>query len=249
MKALPVYDSYKMSYFELIKYLSLGLALGLLICWLCYHSIYALPIAFIVAAFYFKRKKNELREIRKKQLLYHFKDFVGALHTALNAGYSVENGIGETLSDMRQLYGEDDVMTLEVRHMLSGMRLGKEIEDLFFDLGRRSEIEDIRLFSELIAIGRRQGGRIGKILGDTVHIICGKIDTQQEIDKQLAAKKYEHKIMSLMPACVIVYLRLTFSGFIEQLYGNLTGVMIMTACLGVYAAAYCIGEKIVSIEI
>lgn len=199
--------------------------------------------------FYMKRKKQSLIESRKKQLLYHFKDFTGALHTSLNAGYSVENGVAEALEDIRQLYGEKDVMTQEIKRMIAGLRLGESVEELFYDLGVRSGLDDIKLFSELLAIGKRHGGRLGKILGDTKHIINGKIETEQEIDKQIAAKKYEQKIMSLMPACVIIYLRLTFSGFIEQLYGNPGGVVIMTICLMAYAFAYRMGEKIVSIEV
>ena len=244
-----IYSEYKYSAVELFKYTAVGAGTGLLICWLCYHSIYSVPAAAVVAVIYLKKKKTSLMEKRKKQLQYHFKDFIGAFHTSLNAGYSIENGIKEALADIKQMYGEKDVMTKEIRIMLSSLKVGRSVEEVFYELGERSGLEDIRLFAELLAIGKRQGGRLGKILGDTKYIICGKIDTEQEIDKQLAEKKYEQRIMSLMPACVILYLRLTFDGFIEQLYGNLTGVIIMSICLVVYAAAFYLGERIVDIKV
>lgn len=244
-----IYSVYKYSIFELVKYGAAGLLAGCLICWLCYHSLYSLPVAIAVMFFYLKNKKKSLIEHRRKQLLHHFKDFIGALHTSLNAGYSVENGMAEAMEDIRRLYGENDVMTQEIKRMLIGLRVGESVEDMFYDLGSRSGLDDIKLFSELLSTGKRHGGRLGKILGDIKHIICGKIETEQEIDKQIAAKKYEQKVMSLMPACVIVYLRLTFSGFIEQLYGNIAGVIIMTTCLAVYVFAYQMGKRIVSIEV
>ena len=243
------YDVYRMTAPERIKYGAVGLALGSLVCWLCYHSIYSAPLAAAVMLIYISAKKKSLKEERKKRLLYHFKDFLGALHTALNSGYSVENGTAEALEDIRSLHGDNDVMTFEIRYMLSGLRLGRQIDEMFEELAQRSGVEDIRLFSELLSIGKRRGGRLGKILGDTKHIICGKIETEQEIDRQLSSKKYEQKIMSLMPACIIIYLRLTFDGFIEQLYGNLLGVIIMTVCLGVYVCAYCMGRKIADIKV
>ena len=243
------YDTYTMTLGECVKYGAVGLSLGMLVCWLCYHSIYSVPLAAAVMMVYLYGKRKTLKEERKKKLLYHFKDFLGALHTALNSGYSVENGTAEALEDIRNLYGDSDIMTVEIRYMISGLKIGRQIEELFQELGERSDLEDIRLFSELISIGKRQGGRIGKILGDTKHIICGKIETEQEIDRQLSAKKYEQKIMSLMPACIIIYLRLTFDGFVEQLYGNLIGVIIMTICLGIYAGAYYMGRKIVNIRV
>ena len=245
----PEYKTYRYSAAEFLKYGSAGLAVGLLICWLCYHSIYSLPAAAAVTVIYLKRKKTALMQKRRKLLLYHFKDFLGSLHTALNAGYSLENGIKESLEEIEQMYGKKDVMAQEIRIMILGLKVGKTAEELFYDLGQRSGLEDLRLFAELLAIGKRQGGRLGKILGDTKYIICGKIETEQEIDRQLADKKYEQRIMSLMPACVIIYLRLTFDGFIEQLYGNLQGVIIMSACLAVYALAFYAGERIVKIEV
>ncbi|HIV16825.1 MAG TPA: hypothetical protein IAB17_02420 [Candidatus Alectryocaccobium stercorigallinarum] len=244
-----IYSTYKYSAAELIKYGAVGAAAGLIICWLCYHSVYSIPLAFAVMLIYLKTKKTSLIEKRKKQLLFHFKDFLGALHSSLNSGYSVENGIAEALEDIRQLYGDKDVMTVEIKFMLQGLKIGRPVEELFYDLGERSTLSDIRLFAELLSIGKKQGGRLGKILGDTRYIICGKIDTEQEIDRQLSAKKYEQKIMCFMPACVILYMRLTFSGFIEQLYGNTPGVIIMSICLAVYAGAYYMGKKIVSIKV
>ncbi len=243
------YRYYRFRPAELLGYLAVGSFLGLLICWLCYHSVYALPVAAAAAAFYLFEKKKALAEKRRQLLSYHFKDFLSALQTALSAGYSVENGVQHALADMRQLYGEEDCLVAELKRIAAGLKLHRPVEELFADLGERSDLEDIRLFAELLSIARRQGGRMGKVISDVQKIICEKIETAQEIDKILASKIYEQKIMSLMPAAVILYLRLTFDGFIEQLYGNAAGVCIMTICLGVYAAAWLLGKRIVRIEV
>ncbi len=243
------YNEYHYSFWEFLKYLCIGLLIGILAVWLCYRSVWGLPFAVLFAILYVRRKKKTLIERRKNLLLFHFKDFIGALHTALSSGYSVENGIRSSLSDMRQLYGENDVIVRELRIMAAGLKLHRPVEELFADFGERSGLEDIRLFSELVAIAKRQGGSMGKVLSDTREIITQKIETAQEIDKILSSKIYEQKIMSIMPAAVILYLRMTFDGFIEQLYGNFIGVMIMTACLMVYILAYWMGRRIVHIEV
>lgn len=243
------YDKYVFSIGELLRYPALGLGAGLVICWLCYHSICAAWIGIVVMLVYLYFKKKSLIKQRQKLLLYHFKDFLGALHNALNSGYSIENAIGESYEDIRALYDEKDVMTKEIKIMQQGLRLGRPVEELFENLAQRSGVGDIRLFAELLKTGKRQGGRLGKILSDTRRIIFEKIDTEAEIDKQLTQKKLEHRIMSLMPACIIVYLRLTFSGFIEQLYGNFIGVVVMSICLAAYIGAYFLGERIISIEV
>ena len=243
------YEKDNISAKQWVRYAGMGALLGILVCWLCYHSFFSFPIGVLIALFYLHRKKTEEKEKRRKELLYHFKDFLSALSTALSSGYSLENGIKKSLKDLQQLYKEEDVMVAEVKHMIIGLQLRKSVQELFEDLGERSGLEDIKLFAQLLAVSKRQGGNMGKLLSDTKRIICEKIETEQEIDKLLAAKIYEQKIMSIMPAAVIIYLRITFSGFIEQLYGNLLGVCIMSICLGVYAGAYLLGKKIVKIAI
>ena len=69
------------------------------------------------------------------------------------------------------------------------------------------------------------------------------------MDAVIAARRYELNLMSLMPAGIILYLRLTFSGFVEQLYGNPAGAAVMTVCLAVYAGAYYLGRRMVRIEV
>jgi tight adherence protein B len=65
----------------------------------------------------------------------------------------------------------------------------------------------------------------------------------------IAARKYEQKIMSLMPGGMILYLRLTFRGFVENIYGNPVGAGVMTVCLCVYACAFFLGRKLTEIRV
>ena len=80
-------------------------------------------------------------------------------------------------------------------------------------------------------------------------IIEEKIDVKKEIDSLLSAKKMEHTFMSLMPAGIILYMRLTSPGFLDVLYHNIAGVCIMTICLILYLTAFFFGRRMVQIEI
>ena len=92
-------------------------------------------------------------------------------------------------------------------------------------------------------------GRMDKILDDTVRRIRERIDTEQEIETAQAARKYEQQIMSLVPVGIILYLRFSFPGFVEQLYGNPTGIAIMSICLGIYLLAWWLGKRMVRIRV
>ena len=240
---------YKLSLSEALLCFMKSAGVGLTVCFLCYRDIRSLPLAAgITIAFdiYLQKKTKE----KKKQLcLYRFKDFVSSLNTSLKAGYSVENGIAAAANDMEMLYGKKDIMTAELKNIAAKLRIRIRVEELFADLGERSDIEDIRLFARLLAISKRTGGNITAMLSGTVNVICGKIETRQEIDAQISEKSFEQTIMSLMPAGIIIYLSFSFPELISALYGNAFGRVMMTAALGIYAAGYFWGKKIIDIKL
>ena len=55
--------------------------------------------------------------------------------------------------------------------------------------------------------------------------------------------------MSLMPAGIILYMRITSPGFLDVLYHNTAGIVLMTLCLIVYAGAFFWGRRMAGIEV
>lgn len=243
------YRVYTFSPVELLKYGCVGMLLGVCVVWLCYHSLFAAPVAVPVMIVYVLAKKRQKREERQRLLNYHFRDFLSSLHTNLLAGYSLENGVRMSASDLAKLYGRRDPLAAELKDITGQMRFGKPVEQLFLELGTRSGVEDIMNFSEVLVIAKRTGGDMSHILESTWRNICEKIDTRQEIDTVTASRRYEQSIMSFMPAGVILYMRVTFEGFSDKIYGNPAGAVLMTFCLILYAGAFAAGRKMCRIEV
>lgn len=55
--------------------------------------------------------------------------------------------------------------------------------------------------------------------------------------------------MSAVPFFILAYVDLGSPEFLEDLYHNTLGIFIMTACLGLYLAAFFWGRRIVEIEV
>ena len=87
------------------------------------------------------------------------------------------------------------------------------------------------------------------IIKNTVRTISEKIETENEIQVVISAKKMEQKIMSVVPFIIIGYLKLTSADFIAKLYNNIVGVLVMSVCLILYIAAVGLSKKIVDISI
>ena len=243
------YDHYHFSMKELLKYMGQALALCIMADYLFYKSKWVLLLMLPVPVFYLKWQKNRMIRERRKNLNYQFKDALTSLSVAVQAGYSVESAVKTCVRDLERLYGKGTDIVEEFRYIESQQHISVPLEELFLDLGERSQIEDIENFASVFYTAKRTGGDMNRVIQKVSRMLGDKIDVKKEIEATLAAKKSEQMIMSLMPAGIILYLKLTSPGFLSVLYGNLFGMCAMTLCLGIYVLSYWLGRRIVDIEV
>lgn len=217
--------------------------------YLFYKSLWAfllLPPALLV--FWKMDKKAQIRKDREL-LGNQFKDTLISFTAALRAGYSPENALRESRNEMNGLYGENSLICRELNIMLNELRFGIPMEEAFENMAMRSQVEDIDTFASVFRIAKRSGGDMVEIIRKTADDIAAKAETKSEISVLISSKKLEQNLMFLMPSGIILYIDLSSPTLLDPLYGNLTGVAIMTVCLAIYAAAYLLANKIMKIEV
>lgn len=243
------YNHYHFSKKELLLYLVQILVLCAGINYLFYKSWWIFLPMLPLPIFYLRFKRKSRMKQRKKELNYQFRDALSALNVALQAGYSVENAVAACTKDLEQLYPAENDILREFHYMEAQLQVSVPVEELFMDFGNRCRIEDISNFASVFATAKRSGGDMISILQKTARTISDKIDVKKEIEATIAAKKSEQMIMSLMPFGIILYMQITSPGFLQVLYGNLFGIITMTACLAIYFLAFWMGRRIVDIEV
>lgn len=196
-------------------------------------------------------KSWEKQLIKKKQTSFRlqFKEAIQSLSAALNVGYSVENAMRETVKDLRGIYKKDDTILREFSYMIRQLQMNVTAESVLKDFGQRTGDEDVQTFVTVFTMAKRSGGDTLEIIRNAVRQMGEKIDVEREIATMMSAKKLEFKIMTVIPMAMILYLKISFPEFLDVLYGNVAGVVVMSVCLGVYLAAYEMGRRIVEIEV
>lgn len=178
-----------------------------------------------------------------------FREAILAVSASLNSGYSIENAFCEAGKDMEVLYGKKEMIVKELRLLSGRLSANETLESILLDFSERSGLEDIRDFTQIFVTAKRSGGNLNEIIRRASHHISEKIEVKREIDTLMSAKKMEQKIMNIVPFLMLLYINFSSPGFLDVLYGNMAGFLIMTMCLAVYAAAYGTAQKIVSIEV
>lgn len=240
---------YEISVTRKFLFLLKGILLAVVVGYLFYESIWGMVLLTPCVPIIYIRSKKQEKMRKKNQLNQQFLDALNAISSALSVGYSLENSIGETVKELVCIYGEDEMIVKEFRWMDQQIHLNKPLEETFFQFSERASIEDITNFAWILFSGKRTGGDILKVVRSTSQIIRDKIEVEREIETVITSKKLESTIMNLVPAGIIVYLKLGCSDFITPLYHNTQGILLMTGVLVGYFISYLISCKLVQIEV
>lgn len=243
------YRKYQCKRWERLGCFAVGTTLTAVISWLFYRSWYGMvlviPVNYLII-FYYKNKK---RDERAKKLMIEFRDAIMSVAAALLAGYSIEHAWKEAEREVLDLYGTEAMITKELVQMNAEIKLNRNVEEILHDLAIRSGVEEIESFAEIFGFAKRSGGDFAGIIRTTATRISAKIEVEREVDTVIAGKKLEGKIMGIMPFFILAYLNFASGEFIDPLYGNLPGVLVMSVSLLIFAGAMAINGRISDIRV
>ena len=242
---------YNTYFFSSKEKLALGLK-GMLqimvVAYLFYSSFWAVAILSPYLIVYFKKEKKKAIEKRKWELNLQFKDAIVSLSGALSAGYAIENAFTQALLDLKCMYSEDSNIVKEFQSIVHKLETNQTVEAVLLDFAHRSNMEDINNFARVFITAKRTGGDVIRVIKHTSDTISTKLEVKREIITMVTQKRFESNIMKLIPFGIILYLLFTSPGFLDPLYGNVMGVLIMSVLLLFYYLFLLLSEKILNIE-
>ena len=186
---------------------------------------------------------------RQEELRRQFKEAVLILSSALGAGYSVENAFAASLRELEELYGPEGMITQEFSYIAHQLRMNRTVETLLAEFAVRSGLEEIKNFADIFSVSKRSRGELVSVVNHTVHVISDRLQVREEILTMTAEKKFEQKIMNLVPYFIVFYIEVSSPGFFSQMYETTAGRLVMTVCLIVYCASCFLSYKILDIEL
>ena len=232
-----------------VRYIAEGIVIVCVAAYIFYENIL---MAFILSPYvylHYKQRKKERAKKDNNEFCRKFRDGIMSVSFALNVGYSIENAFIQAVEELELIYGRDSDITIKFRYIVVRLGQNENIEDIFMDFAEESKVEDIIYFAEIFRYAKRSGGDLISIIRNTTQIIQQKEGVLSEIDTIISGKRMEQRVMSIIPAAIVVYLKLTAAEFIQPLYGNVYGAVIMTVCLIVYVIADMLAKRIVNIEV
>ena len=244
------YDVYVMSKKAWLFYFCLGAVFLFFVAYVFYQSVVLSVLVAPLAFFYPPLKTKEIIAQRKKELGLQFKEALYALSSSLMAGRSLESAFKEALKDLSLLYPDPQIYIIqEFAYISRRIDMNVTIEDALADFAQRAHLEDVDSFVDVLLISKRTGGNIVEIIKNTSTIIGDKLQIKQEIETLLAEKKFEQKILNVMPIAMILLLTWSTGDYMGPVFTTLFGKSMMTIAVLLLGLAYYLSIKIMIIEV
>lgn len=247
---LKDYNEYHMSIKEYLVYTGFALAVLAGLTYIFYRTLWIFILVSSLALLFPRRRKIQLIEKQKHELLLQFKEALYVISASLTAGKSVEMAFRSALSDLRILYIDPDTPIIkELEIMIRKMELNGTIEDALQNFSGRSHLEDIQSFADVFVTCKRRGGNMVEVIKNTSNTVADKIRTREEIETLITEKKFEQKVMNAMPIAMIFILKSSSPEFMEPVYTTAMGQMGMTIAAALFVLAFLASDKIMKIEV
>lgn len=244
------YDSYVMSVRERISYTAAAAAVIFAVAFIFYRSFLFSALLTPFALLYPGIRTREIIRRRKKELNVQFKDMLYSISSSLYAGKTVESAFREALKDLAVLYPEPSAFILtELKRIISRLDLNETLEFALQDFAGRAGLEDVDNFVNVLNISKRSGGNLSEVVRNTSSIINDRIEVGQEVDMMLAERKFEQKVLNVIPIILIFLLSASAPDYMSPVFNTLAGRVTMSVSIVLLIIAWLLSSKICDIKL
>lgn len=205
-------------------------------------------VGLIAAIAFIPMRTKQIIEKQRKTLNKQFRDMLEAFNTSLGAGKNVVDSFHTVYEDLKVQYDEGAYILKELEIIISGMANNVDVEDLLYDFGVRSGIEDIESFANVFKICYRKGGNIKDTIRSTHEILSDKMEIAEDIETVVTSNKTEQTIMICMPIALIGMIKMMSPDFAAN-FTTFTGILSTTIAIVMFVVAYFVGKAVLNIKV
>lgn len=101
----------------------------------------------------------------------------------------------------------------------------------------------------MIRVCKRSGGNLIEVIHSSSQMISEKIETKNEIETVITAKKFESRVLTCAPIVMVAVLSASSPAYMAPVFETAIGAVVMTVAIVMFVIAFFIGEKIMDIEV
>lgn len=232
------------------KYAILGYIVAFSVFYLFYKSI-VISLLGGFSFLLFKGSYENHKKLKKnKALKLQFKDFLYSISSSFSIGRQMPEAIREAVPLLENLHGEDSLLSSELKKSLAlidDMRVNEE--KVLREFSEEMQIDEIIQFFELYFTCRKTGADIRHVIEKSANVLLDKMSIKKEIETLTAQKRFEGRLIAIMPIGLLFILNISSNSYLDPLYTTLQGRLLMSTALVIIYLAYKRIERLTDIDV
>jgi len=180
---------------------------------------------------------------RVKAFLNLFPDAIDLMVRALRSGLPISEAIIGAAQEIGDPVGAE-FSTIE-----SGMRMGRDLESLLWDIAKRIDSPEFRFFIIALSVQRETGGNLAETLANLSDLLRRRRMMQQKVRAMSSEARASTMILGSLPFVVTGILMMTSPTYIKTLFTDPRGMMLVGLALGMLGTGIGIMVKMAKFEI
>jgi tight adherence protein B len=172
-----------------------------------------------------------------------FPDAIDLMVRALRSGLPISEAIIMASHEIGDPIGS------EFRTIESGMRLGRDLESLLWDIGKRIDAPEFRFFIIALSVQRETGGNLAETLSNLSDVLRRRRTMRAKARAMASEARASTMILGSLPFIVTIILMTTSPGYIMPLFGDIRGLALIGLALFMLATGIGIMVRMAKFEI
>jgi tight adherence protein B len=172
-----------------------------------------------------------------------FPDAIDLIVRALRSGLPVSEAIVGAGHEIADPVGS------ELRLVESGMRMGRDLETLLWDVAKRIDAPEFRFFVIALSVQRETGGNLGETLANLGDILRRRRQMQAKARAMASETRATTMILGGLPVVVCGVLMMTSPAYLTPLLNDLRGMILDGIAIGMLVTGVLIMNKMAHFEI
>jgi tight adherence protein B len=172
-----------------------------------------------------------------------FPDAIDLLVRALKSGLPMTEALVSAAHEI------GDPVGAEFRTVESGMRMGRDIDSLLWDIAKRIDTPEFRFFIISLGVQRETGGNLAETLQNLADLLRRRRSMRQKARAMASEARASTAILGSLPIVVTIILFLTSPNYIMTLFTDVRGLILVAIALGMLVAGIGIMIRMAKFEI
>jgi len=180
---------------------------------------------------------------RVRAFLNLFPDAIDLMVRALRSGLPISEAIIGAAQEIGEPVGAE-FSTIE-----SGMKMGRELDSLLWDIAKRIDAPELRFFIIALSVQRETGGNLAETLANLSDLLRRRRMMQQKVRAMSSEARASTMILGSLPFVVTGILMMTSPTYIKILFTDPRGLMLVGVAIGMLVTGIGIMVKMAKFEI